>query len=119
MSQSPANGSELTFQSLLAARARTASDARLALDTAVGLIAGTLAVALRPPAWSVLASAALCLVAFGLWGIIDRSVREHEAETRALRVLRFLRAAAAALGVLGALALVATGMALMLGTWIS
>lgn len=116
MSQTPANGSELTFQSLLAARARTASDGRLALDTAVGLVAGTLAIALRPPAWSVLASAALCLVAFGLWGIIDRSVREHDAPTR---VLRGCRAAAAALGVVGAFALVATGMALMLGTWIS
>jgi hypothetical protein len=119
MSQTPANGSELTFQSLLAARARTASDARLALDTGVGLIAGTLAIALRPPAWPVLASAALCLVAFGLWGIIDRSVREHDGETRTVRLLRAGRAAAAALGVLGALALVATGMALMLGTWIS
>jgi hypothetical protein len=119
MTQTPANGSELTFQSLLAARARTASDARLALDTAVGLIAGTVAVALRPPAWAVLASAALCLVAFGLWGIIDRSLREQPAGTRGHRVLSALRAAAAALGALGALALVATGMALMLGTWIS
>ena len=119
MSQTPANGTELTFQSLLAARARTASDGRLALDTAVGLVAGTLAVALRPPAWSVLASAALCLLAFGLWGIIDRSVREHDGPARTLRVLRACRAGAAALGVLGALALVATGMALMLGTWIS
>jgi hypothetical protein len=119
MSQTPSNGSELTFQSLLAARARTASDGRLALDTAVGLIAGTLAVALRPPAWAVLASGALCLVAFGLWGIIDRSVREHDRETRSLRVLRALRVAAATLGIVGAIALVATGMALMLGTWIS
>jgi hypothetical protein len=119
MSQTPANGSELTLQSLLAERARTASDGRLALDTAVGLIAGTLALALRPPAWSVLASAALCLVAFGLWGIIDRSVREREDETRSLRLLRASRAAAAALGAVGVLALLATGMALMLGTWIS
>lgn len=119
MSRTPANGSELTFPSLLAARARTASDGRLALDTAVGLIAGALAVALRPPAWAVLSSAARCLVAFGVWGILDRSVREHDGETRTLRLLRACRAAATALGVVAALALVATGMAMMLGTWIS
>lgn len=119
MNQTPANGSELTFPSLLATRARSASDARLALDTAAGLIAGTLALALRPPAWSVLASGALCLVAFGLWGIIDRSLRDQPAEARGHRVLSKLRAAAATLGVLGALALVATGMALVLGTWVS
>ncbi len=119
MSQTPANRSNLTFPALLAERARTASDGRLALDTAVGLIAVTVAVTLRPPAWPVLASAALCLVAFGLWGIIDRSVGERGADTRALQLLRASRAAAAALGALGALALVATGMGLMLGTWIS
>ncbi|MGQ0713430.1 MAG: hypothetical protein ACT4PJ_06835 [Gemmatimonadaceae bacterium] len=118
MSETP-GGRELTLPSLLATRARTASDGRLALDTAVGLIAGSLAIALRPPAWPVLASAAICLVSFGAWGIADRGVNDANAGGRGLRVLRGLRACAAALGVVGAVALVATAMALMLGTWIS
>lgn len=119
MGETPATGRDLTLPSLLAARARTASDGRLAVDTGVGLIAGSLAIALRPPAWSVMASAALCLVAFGAWGIADRAVSDHPAGGRGLRAVRGLRAAAAALGVLGALGLIATGMALVLGTWIS
>jgi hypothetical protein len=109
----------LTLPALLARRARGASDGRLALDAAVGLIAGALALVLRPPAWPVLVSAAACFLAFGVWGISDRAVRESPVGTRRLPALRALRAGAVIFGVLSALALAATGMGLMLGTWIS
>jgi hypothetical protein len=105
--------------SLLAERARTASDGRLALDAGVGLIAGSLAIALRPPAWALLASAAICLVAFGAWGIADRAASDRQPGSRGLQLLRGVRATAVALGIAGAVGLLATGMALMLGTWIS
>ena len=110
---------ELTLPALLARRARGASDGRLALDAAGGLIAGALVLMLRPPAWPLLLSAAVCFLAFGVWGITDRAVREGTVGPRGSRALRALRAAAVALGVLGGVALGATAMALILGTWIS
>ena len=108
-----------TLPALLARRARRASDGRLALDVAGGLIAGALVLVMRPPAWPVMLSAAACLLAFGVWGISDRAVRESAVATRRVQVLRALRAGAVALGIFGALGLAATVMALMLGTWIS
>lgn len=108
-----------TLPAFLARRARGASDGRLALDVAGGLIAGALVLGMRPPAWPILLSAAVCFLAFGVWGISDRAVRESAAGTRSVQALRALRAGAAALGIFGALGLVATVMALMLGTWIS
>jgi hypothetical protein len=113
------NQHDLTLAALLAHRARGASDGRLALDAAVGLIAGALVLVLRPPAWPVLVSAAVCFLAFGVWGISDRAVRESAVGTRRVQALRALRAGAVALGVAGAVGLAATAMALMLGTWIS
>lgn len=88
------------------------------LDAAGGLIASVLVLVLHPPGWPVIASAALCFLAFGVWGISDRTIRESDAATPE-RTLHVLRAAAAALGVLGGVALGITTMALMLGTWIS
>lgn len=113
------NQNDLTLPALLARRARGASDGRLALDAAAGLIASALVLVLRPPAWPLMLSAAVCFLAFGVWGISDRAVRESTVGARRLRALRALRATAVALGVVGALALAAAGMALMLGTWIS
>lgn len=117
--QTEANGSELTLAAVLVRRARQASDGRLVLDAAGGLIAGALAVAFRPPAWPVLLSVGVCLLAFGVWGISDRALHETETMSPGIHALRALRVAAAGLGVLGAVALVATVMALMLGRWIS
>ena len=104
---------------LLASRARHASDGRLVLDTAGGLVVGALLVAFRPPAWPVFLSAALVFLAFGVWGISDRALGDGALGPRMSRTLRALRLFAAGLGVAGALALIATGMAVMLGTWIS
>ena len=119
MVETQANEQELTLPALLARRARAASDGRLALDAAGGLIAGALVLMLRPPAWPLILSAAACFLAFGAWGISDRAVREGTVGAHGLRALRALRAGAVALGVLGSVALGATAMALMLGTWIS
>ena len=104
---------------MLASRARHASDGRLVLDAAGGLVVGALLVAFRPPAWPVFVSTALVFLAFGVWGISDRALRDGHVGPRTSRALRALRVMAAGLGVAGALAFVATGMALMLGTWIS
>jgi hypothetical protein len=104
---------------VLARRARGASDGRLVLDAVSGLVVGALAVAYRPPAWPAVLSAAICILAFGVWGIGDRALREAEPRSRGAQVLRALCLAMAALGALGFVALAATTMALALGTWIS
>lgn len=118
MVETQAKDQPATLATVLVRRARGASDGRLVLDAAGGLIVGTVVLVLRPPAWPAMLSAAVCFLAFGVWGICDRSVREDDAGKRA-PALRALRTAAAGVGVLGGLALGATTMALMLGTWIS
>jgi hypothetical protein len=119
MGKTEANASEPTLVSLLVRRARQASDGRLVLDTASGLVVGSLALAFRPPAWPVVLSAAVSILAFGGWGISDRALRESAAGSRRARTLRAVCIAMATLGALGFLALAGTVMALMLGTWIS
>ena len=108
-----------TLPALLAHRARHASDGRLVLDAAGGLIVGALALMARPPGWPILISGAASFLAFGVWGISDRMIGDGGVGPRTARALRLLRAGAAGLGVVSALSLVLTTMALMLGTWIS
>ena len=119
MVETRAERSDLTLPELLARRARSASDARLALDAGGGLLAGALVLAFRVPGWSVLVSAAAIFVAFGVWGIADRTIGDESIGARMSQAMRVLRAGAMGLGVASALALVGTTMALMLGTWIS
>ena len=118
MVETQANDQPLTLATVLVRRARAASDGRLVLDAVGGLIAGAVALVLHPPGWPTIASAATCFLAFGVWGITDRTVRESGAGARG-RALRTLRGAAVALGILGGVALAVTAMATMLGTWIS
>jgi hypothetical protein len=109
---------ELTLSALLAARARAASDGRLALDAGGGLIAASLALAVRPPAWPLLVAAATCFLGYGAWGIADRALHERASDAQGIRLLRALRAAAAVLGVLGVVAVGGVIMGFVLGNWI-
>lgn len=119
MRESGTNEQAPTLPALLAHRARHASDGRLVLDAAGGLIVGALALATRPPGWPILTSAAASFLAYGVWGISDRILDDAGVGAYSARALRALRGAAAALGAASALALVLTAMAFMLGTWIS
>lgn len=112
---------DASLPALLAHRARHASDRRLALDSAAGLLVASGALALRPPGWLLIASAAGCFAAFGAWGIADRELGERSAagSERLVRALRAGRAIAAIVGLLAALTLLLTAVALGLGTWIS
>ncbi|MEX1185692.1 MAG: hypothetical protein WEA80_03800 [Gemmatimonadaceae bacterium] len=106
----------------LAQRARNASDGRLALDVAGGLIAvAAAATVARSSASLLLAAAGTCFVAFGLWGITDRELAERRATIGPIGggLLLTARAAAMVLGVIGGLALLFGFLAVMLGTWIS
>lgn len=113
--------SNASLPELLAQRARHASDGRLALDLAGGIIVATFAAILAPPGWLQLLSAALTFASFGAWGICDRMLSEDAAIGRARRMrwLRSARMALAAVGTCAALVLLLSVFALMLGTWIS
>src|SRR5688572_2656464 len=118
MVQTHANGHELTLSALLAARARAASDGRLALDAGGGLLVAALALAVRPPAWPLLVPAATCFLAYGAWGIADRALHERLSGAHGIRPLRALRAGALVLGVVSVLAVGGVIMGFVLSNWI-
>ena len=113
--------SEVSLAQFIAERARHASDARLVANAVGGL--GALAALLwwRPVLWVQLASAAACFLAYGLWGIGDRELRDRAARATpgTLAALRALRTLALALGGAAMLTFLLTVTALALGTIIS
>ena len=106
---------------LLASRARSASDMRLVLDVAGGLLAVGIALVFRPTAWFLVLSAALCFAAFGCWGIADRELGERTSGAAGMpaRALMAMRALAAVVGTLAAVSLLFGLLVVTLGTWIS
>jgi hypothetical protein len=110
-----------TLPELLVARAHSASDTRLALDAAAGIVVALVLALWRPPAWYVLFAAALCVGFYGLWGMIDRELGERSTggEPRGSGWLHLARWTAAAAGVLSAIALLLGLLGAALGTWIS
>ena len=118
-----AQQSDVNLREFLAARARTASDLRLALDTGLGVLAAMVAVLWRPRGWALVMSAALCFAAFGGWGIADREFQERQHDSInspiTLRLLRVARVVAAVLGAAAAAAFVVGVLGIVLGTWIS
>jgi len=112
---------DASLPEFLADRARTASIRRLAVDALAGGAACAAAVWWRPTGWLVLASAALCFLSYGAWGVLDR-VRSHSAVTAKTSLAGLVEATCVLCALLGALA--AAGVllgvwALGLGTWIS
>lgn len=114
---------DLSLVDFLATRARSASDTRLVLDVAVGLVAALIAVIWRPAGWIFIASAAACFASFGGWGIADRELRERAVDVAntggRLTILRVTRIIAAGAGTIAAGALLVGLLGIALGTWIS
>ena len=90
---------------LLVHRARQASDVRLVIDAAAGLVIAVLIAIFRPPLWLPLAALSLALGAFGTWGILDREANathgagRHRTVIVARGLIAFLGAVAAIVGV--------------------
>ena len=104
----------------LAKRARKASDGRLASESGAGFVVAVVALAWRPSGWPLFASAGVCALAFGLWGIVDRELRERiAAPTRTANTLRFARVGIVVVGGVAAVAMALSFLALALGTIIS
>ena len=118
----PALRPDASLFEFLAARARAASDLRLVLDVLVGCAAALGIAVWRPTGWLSVGGAALALATFGLWGVVDREVRDRAAavgSARAVSVLRVARAGAAIVGFSSAVVALFAALGLVLGTWIS
>ena len=115
--------SEPSLADFLIGRARNASDGRLALDVGLGVVVTIIVLIWRPAGWHIFASAALCFLAFGAWGITDRELNDREKVSAVSfgphRLLRVGRAAAVGVGTLAAGSLLISLLAIALGTWIS
>ncbi|MFP5356684.1 MAG: hypothetical protein ACLGIK_16355 [Gemmatimonadota bacterium] len=106
---------EPTLAALVASLTRRAPDAVLALMAAVG-IAGSVAVALLPPAWRDMLPAFLLLAAAGSWGMAERERDAHGTRATAFAVVRALAVLA---GTAAAALLLLSFFGVALGTWIS
>ena len=67
---------EMSFPEFLAARARAASDTRLAADAIVGLVVVVAFSIWQIPGWYLLLAAGACFLFYGAWGIADRELAE-------------------------------------------
>ena len=103
------------------ARARGASDLRLAADATVGLVA-----VLVPTIWPVplgffVLVAGGCFLSFGVWGLADRELDERGAlaTPRQTRLLNGVKILATVVGAVSAAALMVGTMAVLIGRVIS
>ena len=112
---------DASLPELLAARARHASDTRLALDAVIGFVVLIVSARWRGPGWHLSASIAACFFAFGVWGIADRELGERASTgSRALMLtLRIARALAVAFGVFAVFVVLASALGIALGRMIS
>jgi hypothetical protein len=117
----PAVRPDASLVEFLAARARAASDGRLVLDVLGGMVTALGLSVWRPVGWIGLAGLAIALAAFGLWGIIDRELRDRAASGRSVVVhlLAVTRAVTVALGFCCVIGALFVGLGVVLGTWIS
>jgi hypothetical protein len=111
---------DITLWGFLPDRARRASDTRLMLDAVGGVFASVLVLVLRPKGWILFVSAAVCFLAYGAWGIVDREL--HDALPDAgprVAALTTARGSAAALGAAAFVTMLLSFLAIALGTIIS
>ena len=111
---------DASLPEFLAARARHATDTRLALDALAGLLLGAGVAYWNGPGTRFLMSVGACFFAYGVWGIADRELGERpNASARARVAWRGLRVSAAILGFAAAAYIVVLGLAKALGVMIS
>ena len=114
---SPSAPSE-NLPQFLRARARAASDGRLVLDVALGVLAAVAVLVWRPWFWRPLLSAAIILAAFGGWGMVDRELGERVGSMNSgWRFLLGARALLSATGWFAFAVFVVSALALAIGEW--
>jgi hypothetical protein len=108
-----------SLRSVLAERARAASDGRLIFDVAAGLLV-VLAIGIwRPHAWIVPLNLGIALAAYGAWGLADREIAERAAaaDLRLVRALRLFQGVTLVAGVLSAAVACFGILGIGLGKW--
>src|SRR3954468_8693219 len=109
---------EVTLVDFLARRARTSTDARLIVDAVVGFTVAIAALLSRGPVWYLFASAGICFLSFGGWGIADREMGERP-PGRVARLLGIARGVSAVVGFIAVVFLVLGALGVALGRIIS
>ncbi len=103
---------------LLKGWARGAPDGRLILFVAAGTLVAAASAYWHTWGWQATLSAALCVLAFGAWGLAERELRERGAALGTISlVLRVGRATAEVLGWLALSGLVFSVLSVGLGLW--
>lgn len=117
----PAPKRDSDLPEFLMARARGASDLRLAADTTVGLVAVLVTLIWPFPFGFVALTAGGCLLGFGVWGIADRELSERGSSVtpRQARLLGVVKILATVVGAVSAAALMVGTMAVLIGRVIS
>lgn len=111
---------DASLPEFLAARARHATDARLAIDALVGILIAAGVAYWNGPGAPFLTSLGVCLFAYGVWGIADRELGERlNAAPRVRTPLRAARALSAVLGFAAAAYVMVLALAKALGVMIS
>jgi hypothetical protein len=112
---------DASLPEFLAHRARSASIWRLTIDAVMGAGVCAATVWWRPTASLVLATASLCFLSYGVWGMLDRArSRTAIADMSLLRgLLDAMCAMCALLGAFAAAGMLLGVWAMALGTWIS
>lgn len=106
-----------SLPALLVARARAATDRRLAMEAGLALVLLATVLVFRPPLMVPLAAFAVSVAMFGTWGILDRESRDAGGDTRRRTVLGVLRGMAAAIGAAAAVLGAVTFFFATLGYW--
>lgn len=77
---------EVALPDFLAARARAASDTRLAADAILGLVVVVTFSLWQIKAWFLLVAIGACFMFYGAWGIADRELAETPDSARRRRM---------------------------------
>lgn len=110
---------DISLTDFLARRARGASDAHLMVDAVVGFVVAVAAILAQSVAWHIFASAGICFLSFGAWGIADRELHDREPSSRTARWLSLARLTSAIVGFLSVSFLVIAAMGIAIGRVIS
>jgi hypothetical protein len=110
---------EISLGDFLARRARRASDAHLMVDAVVGFVVAVAAILAQSMGWHLFASAGICFLSFGVWGIADRELDDREPSSRSGRWLSVARVTSAIVGFLAFSFLLIGAMGIAIGRVIS
>jgi hypothetical protein len=110
---------EVSLTDFLARRARRSSDGRLVMDAVIGFVVAMAALLAQSVVWYLFASAGICFLSYGAWGIIDRELGERDPAGRFIGLLVVARVVSAVVGFVAAAVLFMGALGVAIGRVIS